>query len=554
MCEWNLNSLYEGFESPAFTGDSTALLRLARDLGEMESAFPRERDPERGIRAYLEKLEAFEGLYQKLYAYASFRFSAATNDEEAGQHMVRLREIHASTARVRAAFSAFLSEPEARRLVEQDSFGAYTWYLKDLLAQRVHALSGEGEDMLSALRVTGSQAWRSLHARAAAGEGSEDLVPIAAAALNAIKGEALTVCRLRGYSSPLQEALEKSHFDPRILENQIAAVERYLPRLQTYFSAKAKAMGYPDGLPYEERERLMIASDRKFSFADAKAIILDAFEAFGPRMRRFGEAFFERGWIDGAVRPHKETGASCDAVWQAGESRIRMQYRGTPADATCLAHELGHGYHFENLFGQPVLNCRYDLAVVEVASKFSELLFKEQLCKVLPEEEQLFCEEFILSGCINTIVDIAARFYFEESLFAERQNGELSVEVLDDLMEQAQQRSYADTLDPARRSTRSWVTKPHYYDAQRNFYNFPYQFGTLLSLQMVEKWKQDPVAFAQAYDRFLASTGRYDVLELCRILDMDLLAPDFFEAPLQSLCDRLDRFLERLELQWTHEV
>lgn len=547
MCEWNLNSLYEGFDSPSFTGDSAALLRLVRELGDLESAFREEADRERLIRGCLEKLEAFEGLYQKLYSYASFRFSAATNDAEAGQQLVRLREIRAAAAPVRVAFGDLLSEPEARCLVEEGRFGVYTWYLKDLLAQKSRALSGEEESMLASLRVTGSQSWRSLHARAAAGEGSAGLVEIAAAALNAIKGEALTVSRLRGYSSPLEEALEKSHFDARILENQIAAVERYLPRLQAYFHAKARKMGYPEGLPYEERERLMLTSGREFSFSDAKAIILDAFEAFGPRMRRFGENFFERGWIDGEVRPHKETGASCDAVWLAGESRIRMEYRGSAADANCLAHELGHGYHFENLFSQPILSCRYDLAVVEVASKFSELLFKEQLCRVLPEEEKLFCEEFVLSGCINTIVDIAARFYFEESLFAARRKGELSVQELDDLMEQAQQRSYGDALDPARRGTRVWVTKPHYYDAQRNFYNFPYQFGTLLSLQMLEKWKQAPAAFAEAYDRFLASTGRYDVLELCRILDMDLLSPDFFEIPLQNLCDRLDRFLAQLE-------
>lgn len=547
--KWNLNSLYQGFNSQQFMTDSAALMRLSRELNEFEPRLAASAEPEDTIRAYLEKLEAFEGLYQKLYSYASFCFSAATNDGEAAQSMVRFREIYASTVRVQVAFGAFLDTPKVRQLMEQGVFGEYTYFLKDRIRRQRHSLSLEGEAILSSLSVTGSQAWARLHARTvAAQEHDENAADTSAAALNAIKGEALTVCRLRGYTSPLEEALDKYHFDPRILENQMAAVEQYLPELQDYFRIKAQALGYADGLPYDERERLILGADRKFEIDDAKDLILESFRAFSPRMEGFARHFFAADWIDSDVREWKEVGASCDAVWLAKESRIRMPYRGTVGDANCLAHELGHGYHFENLFGQRILNCRYDLPVAEVASKFAEMLFKEQLRKTLPEEDRLFCEEFMLSSCINTIVDISARFYFEQALFACRKNAELSVEDLDELMRQAQQRSYGDALDPRGHNTRTWMTKPHYYNAQRNFYNFPYQFGTLLSIQMLERWRQDPMGFAKDYDRFLSATGQYDVLDLCKILDMDLLDPDFFRAPLRILTQRLDCFFDESHL------
>lgn len=547
--KWNLNSLYPGFNSRQFMADSAALMRLSLELSELEPGLTAGGPPEQTIRTYLEQLEAFEGLYQKLYSYAAFRFSAATNDGEAAQSMVRFREIYAATARVRVAFGAFLSTPEAKRLVEEGTFGDYTYYLKKRIQAQGHSLSPEGEAVLSALEVTGSQAWASLHAKAvAAKEQDENTARTAAAALNAIKGESLAVCRLRGYTSPLEEALDQYHFDPRILENQMAAVEQYLPQLRDYFQIKAQALGYVDGLPYDERERLILGADRRFEIDDAKKLILGAFGAFSPRMEDFARRFFEAGWIDSEVRAWKEVGASCDAVWLAKQSRIRMQYRGTVGDANSLAHELGHGYHFENLFGQRLLNCRYDLPVAEVASKFAEMLFKERLREVLPEKDRLFCEEFMLSSCINTIVDISTRFYFEESLFACRKNAELSVEELDELMQQAQQKGYGDTLALRGYNTRTWVAKPHYYNAQRNFYNFPYQFGTLLSVQMLERWHQDPVGFAKAYDRFLSATGQHDVLDLCKILDMDLLDPDFFRAPLRILTQHLDRFRQELPL------
>ena len=34
----------------------------------------------------------------------------------------------------------------------------------------------------------------------------------------------------------------------------------------------------------------------------------------------------------------------------------------------------------------------------------------------------------------------------------------------------------------------------------------------------MERWKAEPAAFCADYDRFLASTGQYSVLELCRLL------------------------------------
>lgn len=548
--QWDLSSLYQGFNSREFMADSAAMVRVSHELNEAGAHLSGSADPQPAIRTWLETLEAFEGLYQKLFSYASFRFSAATNDGEASRSLARFREVYTSTARSRVAFGAFLGTPRARELVEQGTFGPYTYYLTDLLRRQSHALSPEEESMLSSLALTGSQSWTALHTRMiAAGNHTLHTAQVSAAALNAIKGEVLTVSALRGYASPLEEALENYHFDARILARQMEAVERYLPRLRRYFHLKARALGHENGLPYDEREVLILHSNQTFPLEEARAAILDAFRAFSPRMHAFGEHFFASGWIDSERRPFKETGASCDAVWAARESRIRLSYSGGVSGANTLAHELGHGYHFHNLFSQPILNCRYDLPVAEVASKFSEMLFQEQLRRALPEEEQLFCEEFFLSSCINTIVDISARFYFEESFFAQRKNGQLSVEEIDELMGRAQRRSYGDALDPACQNTRTWMTKPHYYSAQRSFYNFPYQFGTLLALQMLKRWKQDPAAFAEKYDRFLASTGQYDVLDLCALLDMDLLAPSFFEEPLQALAQRLDRFCQALEAQ-----
>ena len=546
--QWDLSSLYQGFDSPQFIADSTNMDRLSHELDEASRRLSDSGDAQSCIRDWLKKREAFEGLHQKLSSYASFRASAVTSDSEAYRNLARFREIYSSAARSKVLFETFLRTPQARLLVQQGAFGAYTYYLSDLICRQRHSLSPDDEFMLSSLSLTGSQSWEVLHTQMiSAGDHNDQTAQVSAAALNAIKGEVLAVCDLRGYATPLEEALENYHFDPCILVSQMKTVEKYLPLLRRYYYLKACVFGYKNGLPYDEREKLILHSSRSFSMDEAKGIILDAFQSFSPRMCAYGENFFRHDWIDSESRTLKERGASCDAIWTARESRIRLSYTGDVSSANTLAHELGHGYHFHNLFSQPILNCRYDLPVAEVASKFSELLFQEQLRKVFSEEDRLFCEEFFLSSCINTIVDISARFYFEESFFSQRKNGQLSVEETDELMRQAQRRSYGDALDPTRQNVRAWVTKPHYYIARRSFYNFPYQFGILLALQMLEHWKHDPVSFTEKYDRFLSSTGQYNVLDLCALLGLDLLSPFFFEEALSGVVQRLDHFCQEIE-------
>ena len=70
--QWNLDSLYQGFNAPQFIADSAAILRLSRELRRCVG-LPDPARLQETIWTWLEKLEAFEGLYQKLFSYTSFR-------------------------------------------------------------------------------------------------------------------------------------------------------------------------------------------------------------------------------------------------------------------------------------------------------------------------------------------------------------------------------------------------------------------------------------------------------------------------------------------------
>lgn len=535
---WDLERLYAGFQSLEYEKDLECLKGLSEEI----KSFVRESPEENGaayIKNYLKLTEDFQILYSRLYSYAVFRSSVNFDDEDAQTQVSVLEAVSGSLAYAKTLFISCLKNiPDVDSLCKEDSLiGKYQYYLEKLKAEGQHQLSPEEEALLSAMTMTGSKAWAKLQNRISGNAAAAD---ISAAAINSIKGEVLTVSDKRGFASPLHRSLANYHMDEEILSCLIESVEEYLPQLCRYYKLKSQIMGFPGGLPYNQRESSMVKGHTSYSMADAKNLILNAFEGFGSKMYHFGKRAFEEHWIDYLPSDRKISGASCDGVYAIGESRIRLHYNGTLQDVNTLAHELGHGYHNLNLFEEGVLNYSYDLPIAETASKFSELLFKETLKKQQPDSEKPYLEDFIVSGFVNTIVDIQSRFYFEDELFAVRRLREPGAEELCRMMQKAQLRCYGDSLDEKCLDPYMWLSKPHYYFADRSYYNFPYSFGTLLSIGMYRHYEADPLEFAKSYDVFLKSTGKMDVHKLCKIVGIDVKDKAFFRDSLAYVVGLID--------------
>ena len=90
------------------------------------------------------------------------------------------------------------------------------------------------------------------------------------------------------------------------------------------------------------------------------------------------------------------------------------------------------------------------------------------------------------------------------------------------------------------------MNKPHYYFPERNYYNFPYTFGALLSIGMHQKYEENPKEFVKDYDLFLQSTGKRDVYSLCKILDIDVKSKLFWKSSLNYITNLLEEFKEQI--------
>jgi len=136
------------------------------------------------------------------------------------------------------------------------------------------------------------------------------------------------------------------------------------------------------------------------------------------------------------------------------------------------------------------------MTLAETASTFCETIVRQAALGAADSEgERLQILEAALQTAFGVTVDILSRFLFESRLFEERLRRELSVTELNELMLQAQEETYGDAVDPELRHPYMWAVKPHYYSADRSFYNFPYTFGLLFGLGLYARYEDDPDEF-----------------------------------------------------------
>ena len=210
-----------------------------------------------------------------------------------------------------------------------------------------------------------------------------------------------------------------------------------------------------------------------------------------------------------------------------------------------LAHEIGHAYHTWVLRDQPIFLRHYPMNLAETASTFAEAVLGEsQLASCECQNEKRSLLDKMLSDSVAFLMNIHARFLFEDRFHRERPNGEVSSEQLSEFMLAAQKEAYLDALADDGWYPGAWISKLHYYITEWPFYNFPYTFGYLLSLGTYSLAK-DSSDFPQQFMDFLVATGcmsSEDAVQ--KSFGFDLREPDFWNRSLDVVENRVRQFLE----------
>ncbi|WP_446852088.1 M3 family oligoendopeptidase [Halobacillus faecis] len=361
--------------------------------------------------------------------------------------------------------------------------------------------------------------------------------------LNHLSGFRLQTYKHRRWENVLKEPLEYNRMSQRTLDAMWETITKYKKHYVPYMKKKAEKLGI-ERLSFYDVEAPLGEANQKMSFQEGAAFIIQQFRKFSPKMADFAEMAFEKRWIEAEDRPGKQPGGFCTSFPDSGETRIFMTYSGSPSSVATLAHELGHAYHQHVMDELPELNQGYAMNVAETASTFAEMIVADAAVKeAATEAEKLVLLEDKVQRSVAFFMNIHARFLFETRFYDERKQGVVSTERLNELMTEAQQEAYVQTLDEY--DPTFWASKLHFHITDVPFYNFPYTFGYLFSMGIYAKAIEVGPAFEERYIALLQDTGRMTVEDLAKKhLDVDLEKQDFWVHALDLCLSDLESFME----------
>jgi oligoendopeptidase F len=304
------------------------------------------------------------------------------------------------------------------------------------------------------------------------------------------------------------------------------------------------ATGEPVLEYYDRNAPLPGDPDRDFAWDDARALVLDAYGAFSPRLAEVGRRFFDNPWIDAPVRPGKQSGAFAHPTVPSVHPYLLLNYHGKSGDVMTLAHELGHGVHQILAAGQGHLMSNTPLTLAETASVFGEMLtFRALLARARGPEERRFLLANKVEDMLNTVVRQTAFYDFETRVHAARLKGELTAEQLGEIWLAVQRESLGPALKFDAGYRHFWAYIPHFIHTP--FYVYAYAFGDCLVNALYAAYQKGEPDFAERYLAMLAAGGAKTHRELLAPFGLDASDPEFWRQGLGVIGGFIDE-LERL--------
>ncbi len=588
---WDLSDLFAGPDDPRLaeeldgaTTDAEAFAARYRGTIDVPGGPP----PAHLLDA-LRALEDIHDRVDRVGGYSHLLFTADTTRPAHRDLEQRVRQQSATIQNLLVFFDLEwqkVDDEAAERIMAAPELAGYRYYLRRLRQYRPHTLSEPEEKIATELRVTGATAWRGLFTELISGltfpmerDGeTKNLTLAELSALvrdpdrnvrrrayetqyrvlrqhdqvltyvyNTLIQEKRTLDRLRHYPSPMAARHLANDLDPAIVETMMDTVEANAGLAQEYFRLKAKLLKLPKLAIYDQYAPLG-AEAETCDYATARRYILDAFGEFSPRFRDLASEFFDRNWIDAAVRPGKVGGAYCMSLSPRHHPYILCNYTNNLRDVLTVAHELGHGLHGMLARKQTAFEYHASLALAETASVFGEILVFERLVDAASSPASQLA---LVAGKIE---DIFATVYrqttltrFEQFAFARQEKGRLTPEGLGDDWIAANARYYGDSVEMDDNYRWGWSYIPHFIHSP--FYCYAYSFGELLVLALYRLYQEQGESFIPRYVGLLESGGSGSPAELLASLGVDIADPTFWSkgfVEIERLIARMRRLVDQV--------
>ncbi|GFE52004.1 oligoendopeptidase F [Roseobacter cerasinus] len=354
------------------------------------------------------------------------------------------------------------------------------------------------------------------------------------------------VDRWRGMETAQLGRHLSNQVEPEVVEALRNAVVGAYPKLShRYYELKRKWLGLDKMQVWDRNAPLPMEDTRIVNWAEAETTVMEAYNAFDPRMGEIAEPFFRKGWIDAGVKPGKAPGAFAHPTVTNVHPYVMLNYLGKPRDVMTLAHELGHGVHQVLAAEQGEMLSSTPLTLAETASVFGEMLtFRKMLDGATDTAQRKVMLAGKVEDMINTVVRQIAFYDFECKLHAARRGGELTPDDINALWMSVQAESLGPAFEFMDGYETFWAYIPHFVHSP--FYVYAYAFGDGLVNALYAVYAEGDAGFEDKYFEMLKAGGSKHHKELLAPFGLDASDPAFWDKGLSMISGFIDE-LEAME-------
>ena len=581
--EWNLDDLYTGEDAPELKRDldwlEEACASFAHDFENNLAGLDAE-----GLLDCILRQEKINQIAGRIMSYAGLRYYQQTTDGGRAKFMSDVQEKITNFTTPLVFFTLELNrldDDHLSKLMHQNAdLARYEPVFDRIRAMKPYQLSDEMEKFLHDLGVVGD-AWERLFDETIAGlefnvqgddltiEGTLNLLTdpdrdtrqAAAEELADVFGKNIkTFARVHNTQTKEKEIMDRwramptaqtarhlsNHVEPEVVEALRTAVVNAYPKLShRYYELKRKWLGLDRMQVWDRNAPLPLEDPKPVSWEAAEKTVMDAYNAFDPRMGEIAAPFFTKGWIDAPVKPGKAPGAFAHPTVTDVHPYVMLNYLGKPRDVMTLAHELGHGVHQVLAAGQGEMLSSTPLTLAETASVFGEMLtFRKMLDGAKTNAQRKVLLAGKVEDMINTVVRQIAFYDFECKLHAARRGGELTPEDIGELWMSVQGESLGPAFDFMDGYEHFWAYIPHFVHSP--FYVYAYAFGDGLVNALYSVYAEGAEGFEDKYFDMLRAGGSKHHKELLAPFGLDASDPAFWDKGLSMISGFIDE-LEAME-------
>lgn len=347
-----------------------------------------------------------------------------------------------------------------------------------------------------------------------------------------------TEARLRKYSSAREMSLFKNNLPEEVYDNLIEVIHENMDIHQDYTKLRKEVLGVDDLSFHDIYMPLVEDYNKKYTFEEAKALIMEAIKPLGEDYVQQAARGFEERWFDVCANTGKRSGGYSSGSYDT-EPYILLNYNDSLDSMFTTVHELGHSMHsYYTRSTQPYIYGSYSIFLAEIASTTNELLLLNYMLDKTEDEKE---KAYLLDHYVNSFKSTV----FRQTMFAEFEHKvnklvekglPVTAESLDQIYHDLNVEYFGDAIDVDEFISTEWARIPHFY---MFYYVFQYATGFSSAVTLSEKILHGTDEDREKYLNFLKAGESKYPLEVLKEAGVDMTKKDAMQKAMNVAREKL---------------